>query len=126
MSGLPSLDTLSKACPQLPPVWTALSRLLDASSLLAQALGPLFGRLVTAIGPFVPPFLCLPTLCLGKWESQYVCCVNTSWNPVIEIAEGARPHLPASQPLPGCNQGGLASGQPQTYDPSPTGLPGQG
>lgn len=48
------------------------------------------------LGPFVPAFLCLPTLCLGEWESQHVCCVNTSWNPVIEIAEGVRPHPPAA------------------------------
>lgn len=99
---------------QLPPLWTTLSRLLDASCLLAQALGPLFGRLVTAVGPFVPAFLCLPTLCLGKWESQHVCCVNTSWNPVIEIAEGMRPHPPAAQALgsrPSLHHwGGLASG----------------
>lgn len=96
----PSLDASFRAHPQLPPLWATLSRLLDASFLLAQALGPLFERLITAVGPFVPAFLCLPTLSLGEWESRHVCCVNTSWSPVIEIAEGVRPHPPAAQ-VPG-------------------------
>lgn len=34
---------------------------------------------------------------LCKWESQHVCCVNTSWNPVIETAEGVRPQPPAAR-----------------------------
>lgn len=80
----PRSGHLVKGPPLVPPLRATLSKLLDASCLLAQALGPSFGRLVTAVGPFVPAFLCLPTLCLGKWESQPVCCVNTSWNPVIE------------------------------------------
>ena len=67
-SSTPS-PTSSKARPQLPPPWATLSRLLDASCLLAQALGPLFERLVTVARPFVPAFRCLPTLCLGEWES---------------------------------------------------------
>ena len=80
---------------QLPPLWVTLSRLLATSRLLAQAPGPSFGRLVTGSRAFVPAFLCLPTLRLSEWESQHVCCVNTSWDPVAEIAEGVRPlHQP--------------------------------
>ena len=106
MPVLHSLNASSRARPQLLPLWATLSRLLDASCLLAQALGPSFERLVTVARPFVPAVLCLPTLCLGKWELQHVCCVNTSWSLVIKIAEVTRPHPPAArvprlQPLPG-------------------------
>lgn len=81
------------------PVPTSAGHAVQAAGCflpLGTGSGPLFGRLITAVGPFVPAFLCLPTLCLGEWESQHVCCVNTSWNPVIEIAEGVRPYPPAA------------------------------
>lgn len=109
-----SPNTSSKARPQLPPLWATLSRLLDASCLLARALGPVFERLVTVARPFVPAFRCLPTLYLGEWESQHVCCVNTSWSLVIKIARVRGPihQLPrslGSSPFLG-GWGGWASG----------------
>lgn len=108
---------LWRACQGPIPAPTAVDHTVQAARCFlppGTGIRPLFGRLVTAVGPFVPAFLCLPTLCLGKWESQHVCYVNTSWNPVIEIAEGMRPHPPAAQALgssPSLHHwGGLTSG----------------
>lgn len=76
----------------------------------------MFERLVTVVRPFVPAFLCLPTLCLGEWESKHVCCVNTSWSRGDEALSTSCPGALGSAPSLG-GWGWWASGQLPTYDP---------
>lgn len=121
---LPTLDALSRACPWLPFLWTTLSKLLNASCLLAQALGPLFERLVTVVRPFVPAFLCLPTLCLGEWESKHVCCVNTSWSRGDEALSASCPGALGSAPPWVVGVGGQADSSPPMTHPFTHGTAG--
>lgn len=87
-SPLPS-GGLARGRAQLPPLPATLSG-LGASCIWHRRRR--VGRLVTPRA-LCAAFLCLPTLRPGEWEPQRVCCVNTSWSPVTEIAEVSGPSL---------------------------------
>lgn len=82
---------LWRPCQGPCPAPTSAGHAVRAGALPASGTGGgRVGKLVTPRA-LCAAFLCLPTLCPGEWELQRVCCVNTSWSPVIEIAEVSGP-----------------------------------
>lgn len=84
-SSTPSPNTSSKPVPS-STLWATLSRLLDASCLLARALGPVFERLVAVAQALCSNLRCLPTLYAGEWDHSMVSS-STSWSLVIKMTK---------------------------------------